>query len=212
MTQNIYFPPVFQSGCQSLQVMNEPPVGLFGERPFLALSRPLYSHFLSVEPPSDVDSSILRLGLLVRRQTFFGASFLKGWRSEIVTVEAGGHRSSRWGGCACIFMIMDLTLGVSIGQCIYIPAVLSDAIGHLVRVYFMCVSILLVCVSVHHMCSTCREVKPLDPLELKIRLVVTCHAGPRNPTGQIPWKSNQCSKLCGISPASELRKVKLTVL
>lgn len=99
-----------------LQVLNEPPVGLFGERPFLALSRPLYSHFLSVEPPSDVDSSILRLGLLVRRQTFFGASFLKGWRSEIVAVEAGGHRSSRWGGCACIFMIMDLTLGVSIAS------------------------------------------------------------------------------------------------
>ena len=48
------------------QVLNELPVGLFGERPFLAFSRPLYSHFLSAGPLSDVDSSILRLGLLVK--------------------------------------------------------------------------------------------------------------------------------------------------
>lgn len=129
-----------------------------------------------------------------------------------MTVEAGGLRSSRWGVYVCIFMIMDLTLGVRIGQCIYIPAVLSDVIGHLVKVYLMCLSILLVCVSVHHTCSACREVKPLDPPELKIQLVVTRHAGARNQTGWIPWNSSQCSKLCAISPALELRKVKLTVL
>lgn len=116
-------------------------------------------------------------------------------------------------GWVCVYFYdYGLNFGCQYSQCIYIPAVLSDAIGHLVRVYFMCVSILLVCVSVHHMCSTCREVKPLDPLELEIQLVVTRHAGARNPTGRIPWKSSQCSKPCATSPASELRKVKLTVL
>lgn len=129
-----------------------------------------------------------------------------------MTAEAGGRRSIGWGVYVYIFMIIDLTLGVRIGQCIYIPAVLSDVIGHLVKVYLVRLSILLVCVSVHHTCSACREVKPLHPPELKIQLVVTCHAGARNQTGWIPWKSSQRSKLCAISPALELRKGRLTVL
>lgn len=67
-----------------------------------------------------------------------------------MTVEAGGRRSSRWGAYVCIFMITDLTLGVRIGQCTYISAVLSDVIGHLVKLYLMCLSVLLVCFCASH--------------------------------------------------------------
>lgn len=43
--------------------------------------------------------------------------------------------------------------------------------------------ILSACMSVHHVCSACGELKPLDALELKMQMAVTCRAGSRDHTG-----------------------------
>lgn len=59
--------------------------------------------------------------------------------------------------------------------------------------------------SVHHVCSACRELKPLAPLELKILMVMTCHVGASSQTGS---PGNAASALNrAISPALELKQL-----